>query len=224
MTSVEGLACQEGLDGIPPRCYIHGMTTIRTATAADRATLASSLASAFSDDPLFNWMAGSGPGKPFAPKGRIVFGAFLGLELRRSEHLVFTDDDGIGVAIWKAPNDWKMANGDMLRALPAMLRAFGTKVTRMIGAFNAIEKVHPAEEHYYLEALGTHQDQQSKGIGSAVLRHMLDRCDGEGMPAYLESSNPRNVPFYARHGFEVTGEIPVGKGAPTVTAMWRGPR
>jgi GNAT superfamily N-acetyltransferase len=94
----------------------------------------------------------------------------------------------------------------------------------MIGAFNAVEKVHPKEEHYYLEALGTRQDMQSKGVGSAMIRHMLDRCDTEGMPAYLESSNPRNVPFYARHGFEKTGEIVAGKGAPTVTAMWRDPR
>lgn len=200
------------------------MTTIRPATAVDRATLADSLASAFSEDPLFNWMAAAGPNKPLEPKVRIIFDTFLKLDLGRSEHLVFTDEDGIGVAIWKAPNKWKMPTGDMLRALPAILRAFGTKAPRMIGAFNAIEKVHPKEEHYYLEGLGTRQDMQSKGIGSAVLRHMLDRCDSEGMPAYLESSNPRNVPFYARHGFDVTGEIVVGKGAPTVTAMWREPR
>lgn len=200
------------------------MTNVRTATAADRAKLADSLASAFSEDPLFKWMAGAGPDQAIEPKLRMVFDAFLKLDLARPEHLVFTDDDGIGVAIWKAPNKWKMQTGDMFRALPAMLRAFGTKAPRMIGAFNAVEKVHPKEEHYYLEALGTRQDLQSKGVGSAVIRHMLDRCDHEGVPAYLESSNVRNVPFYARHGFETTGEILVGKGAPTVTAMWREPR
>lgn len=200
------------------------MTTIRPATAPDRATLAGTLASAFAGDPLFNWMAGTGPDQSVEPKLRIIFGKFLELDLRRDEHLAFTDEDGLGVAIWKAPNQWKMSTGDMVRALPAMLRAFGTKAPRMIGAFNAIEKVHPKEEHYYLEALGTRQDMQSKGVGSAVIRHMLDRCDAEGMPAYLESSNVRNVPFYARHGFETTGEIVVGTGAPTVTAMWREPR
>jgi GNAT superfamily N-acetyltransferase len=191
---------------------------------ADRATLTDALASAFSEDPLFTWMAGAGPNTPLEPKLRIVFDAFLKPDLARDQHLVFTDEDGIGVAIWKAPNKWKLPNGDMLRAMPAMLRAFGTKTTRMIGALNAIEKVHPKEEHYYLEALGTRQAMQSKGVGSAVIGHMLDRCDAEGMPAYLESSNVRNVPFYARHGFETTGEIVVGKGAPTVTAMWRDPR
>ncbi len=94
----------------------------------------------------------------------------------------------------------------------------------MIGGINAIEKVHPTEEHYYLEVLGTSSRMQSKGVGSAMIGHMLERCDAEGMPAFLESSNPRNIPFYARHGFRTTGEIEVGKGAPTVTAMWREPR
>ena len=186
--------------------------------------LADSLASAFAEDPLFAWMAGAAPTRALEPKVRIVFDVFVKLEFERDDHLVFTDDAGIGVAIWKAPNKWKMSTGDMFRALPAMLRALGTKTPRMISAFNAIEKVHPKEEHYYLEALGTRQDMQSKGVGSAVIRHMLDRCDAEGLPAYLESSNVRNVPFYARHGFVSTGEIVVGKDAPTVTAMWRDPR
>jgi GNAT superfamily N-acetyltransferase len=200
------------------------MATIRLATVADRPKLVDSLASAFADDPLFNWMAGTGPEKPLEPKVRILFDAFAKLEFAQDEHLVYVDEDRIGVAIWKAPNQWKMSTGDMLRTMPAMLRAFGTKAPRMIGALSAIEKVHPKEEHYYLEALGTRQDMQSKGVGSAVLRHTLDRCDTEGMPAYLESSNVRNVPFYARHGFVTTGEVVVGKGAPTVTTMWRDPR
>ena len=197
------------------------MTTIRPATAAERATVADALASAFADDPLFTWMAGAGPDKPLEPKMRRMFDAFLKLDLAKPDHLVFVDEDGTGAAIWKHPNKWKVPNGEMVRAMPGMLRAFGTRIPKMIGALNAIEKVHPKDEHYYLEALGTRKDMQSKGVGSAVMVAMLERCDAEGMPAYLESSNPRNIPFYARHGFEATGEISVGKGAPTVTAMWR---
>jgi GNAT superfamily N-acetyltransferase len=94
----------------------------------------------------------------------------------------------------------------------------------MIGALTTIEKVHPTEPHYYLEVLGTRQGQQSKGVGSSVITVVLDRCDQEGLPAYLESSNPQNVPFYARHGFEISGEIDCGKGEPVVTAMRREPR
>jgi GNAT superfamily N-acetyltransferase len=152
------------------------------------------------------------------------FGAMAKLVLRREDHLVYTTGDGAGAAVWMPPNEWRMSTTDMLRALPAMLRTFGTKTPRMIGAFNAVEKVHPTTEHYFLEAIGTRADVQGKGVGTAVITPMLERCDAEGVPAYLESSNVQNVPFYMRHGFEVTGEIDVGKGAPTVTAMWREPR
>jgi GNAT superfamily N-acetyltransferase len=200
------------------------MTAVRAATEADRAKLADSLASAFAEDPLFAWMAGGGTKATLEPKMRIFFDAFLKIDLARSDHLIFTDEDRTGAAIWKHPNKWKMPTGDIVRTFPTMIRAFGTKIPRILGALTAIEKVHPKEEHYYLEVLGTHQDKQSKGVGTAVITHTLDRCDAEGMPAYLESSNPRNIPFYARHGFETTGEIVCGKGAPTVTAMWRNPR
>ncbi len=68
---------------------------------------------------------------------------------------------------------------------------------------------HPKERHWYLQMLGTEPDAQSKGLGSAILAPVLERCDREGERVYLESSKERNIPFYARHGFAVTEEIQV---------------
>ncbi|MFD0534677.1 GNAT family N-acetyltransferase [Actinomadura luteofluorescens] len=65
---------------------------------------------------------------------------------------------------------------------------------------------------------------QGNGLGAALLRSRLDRCDTEGLPAYLESSKERNVPYYERFGFRVTRELPLpGKGCPPVWLMWRDP-
>ncbi len=200
------------------------MTTVRPATKADQATVTDTLADAFSHDPMFQWVAGVDADVSIEPKLQRFFGAMVKLVLAGDDHLAFTTDDGTGAAVWFAPNQWKMSGADTLRVLPAMLRAFASRTPRMIGAFNAVEKQHPTAEHYFLEAIGTRETVQGKGVGSALITSMLERCDAEGMPAYLESSNVRNVPFYARHGFEVTGEIEVGKGAPVVTAMWRQPR
>lgn len=205
-------------------CYNDRVVTIRSAQPAEAEALATTLASAFAEDPLFRWVTDVGPGRSIEPKLQVLFGTLVKQEFRRDDHLVFTNDDGSAVAVWMHPNQWKMSPLATLRVLPAMVRSLGTKFPRMLGAFNAVEKVHPEAEHYFLEALGTSQQVQGKGLGSAVIRPMLDRCDAEGMPAYLESSNPQNIPFYARHGFQPTGEIMVGEGAPTVTAMWRDPR
>lgn len=199
-----------------------GMVVTRRATVSDRAQLVEALASAFSEDPLFGWIAG--PKAPLEARMRIFFDAFLKQNLRKPDHLVFVSEDGTGAAIWQPIDKWKVPPGDLVRSMPAIARAFRARVPTMIGALNAIERAHPTAPHYYLEVLGTRKDRQSKGVGSAVMGEMLERCDAEGVPAYLESSNVRNVPFYARHGFEVREEIFCGKGAPVCTTMWREPR
>ena len=71
---------------------------------------------------------------------------------------------------------------------------------------------------------GTHKDHKGEGLGSALMRSMLERCDNAGMPTYLESTNPANDAWYARFGFEARGPIPLPAGAPVLTAMWRDPR
>lgn len=197
------------------------MVEIRRAEPGEHQVVGDTLADAFSEDPLFAWMIGTE--RPLEPRLQRFFGALVGATMRR-DHLVFRTDDGAGAAVWKAPDDWKMRPVDMVRTAPAMIGAFGTRLPRMLKALSVIERAHPEEPHYYLEMLGTRCDVQGKGIGSAVIGDGLARCDEEGLPAYLESSNPKNVPFYARHGFEVVQELSCGPGAPVTTAMWREPR
>ncbi|MGZ4171349.1 MAG: GNAT family N-acetyltransferase [Solirubrobacteraceae bacterium] len=71
--------------------------------------------------------------------------------------------------------------------------------------------------------MGTHDDHRGRGIGMALLADSLARIDREGMPAYLESTNPSNDPRYARHGFEPAGRITMPNGH-MITTMWREPR
>ncbi len=71
--------------------------------------------------------------------------------------------------------------------------------------------------------VGVEPNAQGKGLGGALMRHAVARCDQEGALAYLESSNLRNISLYERHGFEVMGEIQVC-ACPLVTPMLRRPR
>jgi hypothetical protein len=47
--------------------------------------------------------------------------------------------------------------------------------------------------------------------------YALNQCDHENSVAYLESSNPKNIPFYQRHGFELLGTIQVGTSPPNIS-------
>ncbi len=84
-------------------------------------------------------------------------------------------------------------------------------------------KYHPSERHWYLPLIGVDPARQGNGYGSALMEHAVRRCDRDREPAYLESTNPRNIPLYERHGFERLGTVQVGS-SPPVYPMLRKPR
>jgi ribosomal protein S18 acetylase RimI-like enzyme len=86
-----------------------------------------------------------------------------------------------------------------------------------------IAKAHIEESHWYLPMIGVDPARQGQGMGSALLRHALAKCDEAGFPAYLESSSPANVPLYERHGFRVTQQIQI-ENAPPIFPMLRDAR
>jgi GNAT superfamily N-acetyltransferase len=198
------------------------MVEVTRATVSDRERLADSLASAFADDPVFGWiLAGR---SRLEPRLRRYFRALLREELRPADHDVYVAADGSGGAIWKPVDDWKTPIRTIVREAPVLATVFELTTGRALRVLSAMERVHPDAPHYYLHTVGTRRADQGTGVGAAVLAPMLGRCDREGVPAYLESSNPRNVAFYARHGFETQGVVPLPEGAPPITRMWREPR
>ncbi len=95
---------------------------------------------------------------------------------------------------------------------------------RFFSLLARMEKSHPAARHYYLFAIGVRPEAQGRGIGSALLRHVLPECDRARVPAYLENTNARNIPLYLRHGFEVTQELTLPFGGPKLWLMLRQPQ
>ncbi len=107
-------------------------------------------------------------------------------------------------------------NDLMMRTADAATAIDGPQLMQQMASY------HPKEPHWYLPLLGVDPAHQNEGVGSALLRHVTDRCDRDGVPAYLESSNPRNIPLYERHGFEILGRAQSGS-SPVITPMLRKP-
>lgn len=187
---------------------------------ADVPDLSASLARAFDDDPVTRWLF---PANRYGDRLRQYFAMYLRrISLRHGT--TYTTEDHRGGAIWLPPGKWELTPWDIVRTLPTTSRSLGRRLPFALRTLLQIEHRHPKVPHYYLATLGTDPAHQGQGVGSALMQPVLARCDAEGLPAYLESSKERNVPFYARHGFEVTEELDLLGGGPRIWLMWRTPR
>jgi GNAT superfamily N-acetyltransferase len=194
--------------------------TVRLATRDELPAAARALARAFEGDPVWRWLT------TVTDEWDRLASAWFQAEITvRYDHgaEIWVDDDLRGAAVWTPPGTWKSTPGDIVRVAYPTLRLMGRRLVLGAGLQNAMEKTHPkTPEHWYLALLGTDPRYQGAGIGGALLRAVLDRCDREGVPAYLESSKETNVPYYERFGFVRTGGVHF-RDAPVQATMWRDP-
>lgn len=126
-------------------------------------------------------------------------------------------DDAAAAALWLAPG----VQGDTAAIIALVGETVSEERQEVLGALgDLMAQYHPDEPHWYLPLIGVDPSRQGQGLGSALLKAGLQRCDAEGLPAYLESSSPKNVPLYERHGFEVIGLIKPGDH-PGLIPMYR---
>jgi ribosomal protein S18 acetylase RimI-like enzyme len=129
-------------------------------------------------------------------------------------------DDGAAAALWLPP--LSHPDGDGLMALlesvlPSDVFEDACEVIAIM------DEMHPDEPCWHLAFVATDPVSRRKGYGSALIEHLLPRCDAERKVAYLENTNPANTAFYQRHGFRVIGEMQAGQ-SPPMYAMQRDPR
>jgi ribosomal protein S18 acetylase RimI-like enzyme len=193
---------------------------VRKAGSPDIPALSTALARAFEDDPVMTWLLPDSRQQRRLP-------TLFGLELKYL-HLphdeVYTTAEVSAGALWAPPGKWQTSPLSLVRAMPQLVFALSTRIPITLRTIAKVEKVHPRDPHWYLAVLGTDPMWQGKGVGSALLAPVLERCDKTATGAYLESSKESNIPFYNRHGFEVTGTIDLPRGGPRIWPMWREPR
>jgi GNAT superfamily N-acetyltransferase len=189
------------------------------AALSDVPRMAATLARAFHDDPVILWLL------PLAGRSERMV-ALFNLLLRSQIPLgeTYSTPDGVGAAVWVSPGRWQIDVGLMADSIDEFDSIFGANLPRAIEVFTTLEEAHPTRpRHWYLATLGTHPDWQGAGIGAALLKPVLSRADKEGVHAYLESSKESNISYYRRFGFEVSHEICLPHGGPTVWPMWHAP-
>jgi ribosomal protein S18 acetylase RimI-like enzyme len=193
--------------------------TVRKATEADIPAMAAMLSRAFHHDPIVDWVFNDEQRRPrytrrfFAGRARVLIG----------QREIYTVDGTAAAAMWARPDEWRDPPLQALKELAILTPGVGLRAPRVIRGLVQVEAHHPKPPHWYLAVLGTEPSRQGEGLATKLLTAVLDECDRDEVPAYLETGTERNVAFYTRHGFKVTEELRLPKGPP-IWLMWRDPR
>ncbi|MFJ3201519.1 GNAT family N-acetyltransferase [Streptomyces sp. NPDC086989] len=192
--------------------------TPKTATIDDAATIGRTLARAFGDDPMMRWFF-PGDASREAGLGRYFTTLFTRQYLRHGV-CEYTES---AAAFWVPPGaqDKAVPDAETVRELSGIL---GDRAPLFRQAAEEAAGSGPQEPHWYLAVVGADPAAQGQGHGAALLRSGLARADAAGLPVYLESSKPANLPFYEHFGFAVLGEVRLPGGGPALWPMRRAPR
>lgn len=179
----------------------------------DRERAVATIVAAFEDDPVERWMF------PALDHYRRDFPAFVvafgGQAFRHGT--AWELDAFAAVALWLPPG--AQADADAIGRIFED-RIAAEKQEDLATVVGQMDELHPRAPHWYLPWLAVDPARQGRGLGGALLAECLARVDAEGMPAYLETPNPRTIPLYERHGFDMTGQ-PAAGSCPPVTCMLR---
>ena len=189
---------------------------IQIAEEADKPSVLQTITLGFAADPVARWVwPEAATYLDVMPRFAEAFG---GGGFARSS--VYTTDCGHAAAMWLPPG--VEPDGEAIDEI--MGESVAEERMEEIGAFfEQMDQYHPHEECWYLPLIAADPSQTGRGLGAGLMKHALQICDEQGLPAYLESSNPRNISLYERHGFEVMGEIRTDT-SPLMTPMYRATR
>lgn len=189
-----------------------------TATIDHAPLVGRTLARAFDDDPMMRWFFPDD-----SSRGAVLGRYFTTIFTRQYVHHGVCERTGSAAAFWVPPEARAKAvpDGETIQELMSIL---GERAPLFRDAVEAAAGHTPQEPHWYLALIGADPAAQGQGHGAALLRSGLAKADAAGLPAYLESSKPSNLPFYEHFGFTVREEVRLPGGGPVLWGMWREPR
>lgn len=198
------------------------------ATTIDVAGLSALLCSAFHDDPLWRYILGPVKNEEkYRRRMGFVLTCLVASRLQSDDIVVHASEDKHCVAIWNNTGRWKESmRVDFVDKMRFLSEISPLTLHRLLTCLRCMETNHPAQPHMYLNTFGSDGDSQGHNIENSVIEKMIERLDKESIPAYVECTDPHNLPFYQNHGFEICQnpikDLP--KDCPDIISMWRNPR
>ncbi len=190
---------------------------IVAAEVRDQTAVAATLADAFFTDPALGWIQPDAARRRRALAG--LFATLVPADARAGVVLRSAGDEA--AALWRAPGKAASGTGEFLRTVIPLVGAFGTALPRGLKVQAGIDAHRPRGRYWYLHYVGVRAAHQGKGYGGRIIRAQTAVADAQGLPCWLETATPENVPLYQRLGFVTLVEWDVPGGGPHFWGMMR---
>nr|QBF54083.1 cumate repressor/P2A/PuroR fusion protein [Cloning vector PBTRE-IntB1-ArrayG]QBF54090.1 cumate repressor/T2A/PuroR fusion protein [Cloning vector PBQP-H2B-EGFP2x]QBF54092.1 cumate repressor/T2A/PuroR fusion protein [Cloning vector PBQP-IntB1-EGFP2x] len=211
------LTCGDVEENPGPEFMTEYKPTVRLATRDDVPRAVRTLAAAFADYPATRHTVDPDRHIERVTELQELFLTRVGLDIGK----VWVADDGAAVAVWTTPESVE-AGAVFAEIGPRMAELSGSRLAAQQQMEGLLAPHRPKEPAWFLATVGVSPDHQGKGLGSAVVLPGVEAAERAGVPAFLETSAPRNLPFYERLGFTVTADVEVPEG-PRTWCMTRKP-
>jgi ribosomal protein S18 acetylase RimI-like enzyme len=192
---------------------------ILSATAQQHPAVIATLSDAFMTDPALTYIV---PDQTARAKALPKLFALLVADDSKAGSVMRSSNDE-AATLWRNPGVAKDSGGAGLSLILNMIRIFGFALPRASTVADALAAHLPDERYHYLHFVGVRSAHQGKGWGGAIIRDGLSRADADGLPTWLETATPENVPLYQRLGFVTQVEWDIPNGGPHFWGMMRQP-
>jgi GNAT superfamily N-acetyltransferase len=113
--------------------------------------------------------------------------------------------------------------GGQLPGVAAPVRAHRRELIPLVRARRRAVRTASQGLSWHLGFLATAPDHQGRGLARLLMERVLRRCDADGLPAWLETTDPSNPPIYKRFGFDTVAHVEPAAWLPGLWVMRREP-
>ncbi len=134
----------------------------------------------------------------------------------------YITENGEGAALWLPPKprpripSFPWFSGLATLGLGASYRGLQVYIDML-----RREHAETKSPHWVLEIIGVDPAHQGRGAATALLQPALDIAESDNVPCHVITHNPKSIPFYQSHGFQILSQGQVTKQKHFVCSLRR---
>jgi len=174
------------------------------ATYRDKNTIVDILAESFNDNQSVNYIVKQDRKRSHRIRNLMAYS----FDICYLYGEVFLTENKSGCALILFPDKKRNNLKTILLDIKLIVSCIGiSNIKKAMNRESKIKELQPKKLMYYLWFIGVDPDQRNMGIGSTLIKEVIEEAHSKQRPVYLETSTLKNIPWYEKFGFKIYNEL-----------------